>query len=60
MYEHSFPLVRAERGTGDSHNEEGGEGGEAEDPVEAGVAAIDFFYDLFGGMYDGALRDAIK
>jgi hypothetical protein len=60
MYEHSFPLVRAERGTGDSHNEEGGEGGEAADPVEAGVAAIDFFYDLFGGMYDGALRDAIK
>jgi hypothetical protein len=48
-------------------NEEGGEGGEAEDPVEAlkvglgkaGVAAIDFFYDL-SGMYDGALRDAIK
>eukprot|EP00972_Heterocapsa_arctica_P064469 9514535-Heterocapsa_arctica.AAC.1 len=68
MYEHSFSPVRADRGTGDSQNEEGGEGGEAEDSVEAlkvglgkaRVAAIDFFYDLFGGLYDVALREAIK
>ena len=63
VYEASFPLDAAERGTGDSQNEEGSEGGEAEDPIEAlkvglgkaGVAAIDLLYNFFACVYDLAL-----
>jgi hypothetical protein len=68
QYELAFPV----RATNDTQtvNVEGGDdgGGILADPVEdlkagigkAGMAAIDFFYDLYAGAYDNALRDAMK